>query len=76
MTYGYTLTKRDVTNIGLNPTNANEYYIEQNGWSGEFTELYALEMNEYGEFKGELITDKLTYDQQTYIIKNCICSEF
>lgn len=36
MTYGYTLTQKDIKKLGLIPTGAKSYYVEQSGWTGIF----------------------------------------
>ena len=78
MTNGYKLTQKDLINLNLKPTKAKEYYIEQSGWSCKFFNMYEIVKNEYGLFKGALIIegDKITGDQEDYIIRNCKHEEY
>ena len=76
MTYYYTLTKKDIQNIGLMPTKSNEYEAKQSGWTGEFYAIYEIIENKYGKFRNKKIIDgkDLTEEQKNYIYK-CKCEE-
>lgn len=78
MTYGFTLTQKDIIKLGAKATNAKEYTIEQNGWTGKFSDLMEVINNKYGAFKGNIIlkAEELTGKQEDYIIKNCKHKEY
>lgn len=77
MTYVYTLNQKDIGSLGLKPTHADEYSIEQSGWTGSFSDLHEVVENEFGKFKGEVVISgtNLTNEQVDYITKNCNCME-
>lgn len=72
MTYGYNLTPKDLISMGLEPTKASKYYVEQSGWTCFFGDIVEIIPSKYGELKGKLIakSSTLTEKQKNYIIQN------
>lgn len=78
MTYLYELTSNDLKNMGLEPTKAKKYAVEQSGWTCLFGNITEIIYSKYGEFKGAVIEkgSLLSEKQKNYIIKNTSCKEY
>jgi hypothetical protein len=85
--YVYTLKNEDLESIGLTPTNATEYSIEQSFWFGTFSNMYEWHPDEYVSHFGELVKglkrgnvivkgDELKDEQKTFIIHHCHCDQY
>lgn len=71
MRYLYQLNENDLINMKIQGNEANNYYIEQNGWTCNFDNLYSVKIENGIEFKDEIIIkgSELTENQKDYITK-------
>ena len=71
MRYLYQLNEKDLNNMKIQGNGTNVYYIEQNGWTCNFDNMYSVKIINGIEFKDNVIIkgSDLKEFQKDYITK-------